>query len=420
MKKIATKRRKKITDNQTLLVTLDIGKYQHYCYFRCPDGTEVKPFAVSVNQAGFNQLWQQIQTLQRTKGLSQVVLGIESTGVYGLPVLHYFKEKGVTLVQTNPKHTRKAKEIEDNSPGKTDQKDPRVIANVIELGGWMRVVIPRGVANDVRQLIQLREDCKGKQIVLKNQVGDRLYQIFPEFEQVMTDLDGKTARYLLARFPTPQLIVALGPEKLTQVMRQKSHGRLSVARSEALYQAAATSVGITTGRRYQKNAIQQLLQQIEAADELLAQYERELGDLLQQVPASEWIMSIKGVGLITTATLIGELADFRDFRSAAEVEKYAGLNLYEISSGRRKGEKGIAKRGRPLLRKVLFFAALNVVKEGGIYHAKYQRYLDQGKPKLKALVAIMRKLLRLIFSLVQQQKHFDLKYFEQQQLLAAA
>ena len=56
--------------------------------------------------------------------------------------------------------------------------------------------------------------------------------------------------------------------------------------------------------------------------------------------------------------------------------------------------------GRSLLRKVLYFASLNMVKKGRIFHENYQKYRSKGKPGPKALIAISRKLLRTIFSMV--------------------
>jgi hypothetical protein len=51
------------------------------------------------------------------------------------------------------------------------------------------------------------------------------------------------------------------------------------------------------------------------------------------------------------------------------------------------------------MRKLLFFAAINVVKSNGIMHEPYQQMLDRGMPKMKALTAISRKVLRIAFAL---------------------
>jgi hypothetical protein len=40
----------------------------------------------------------------------------------------------VSIVQVNPLHTKRLKEVNDNSPGKTDDKDPRVIGAPMKTG----------------------------------------------------------------------------------------------------------------------------------------------------------------------------------------------------------------------------------------------------------------------------------------------
>jgi len=106
--------------------------------------------------------------------------------------------------------------------------------------------------------------------------------------------------------------------------------------------------------------------------------------------------------------LIDEVADFKKFDTISEIMKLAGFDLYEISSGKHKGMRRISKRGRPLMRKLLFFAAINTVKSKGIMHEPYQKMQGRGMPKIKALVAISRKLLRIIYALARD----DTTYME--------
>ncbi|MGZ6230854.1 MAG: transposase, partial [Syntrophales bacterium] len=49
------------------------------------------------------------------------------------------------------------------------------------------------------------------------------------------------------------------------------------------------------------------------------------------------MLSIKGLGTVTVAGLIGEVGDFKKFRTQSEITKLAGLDLYEVSSGKWKG-----------------------------------------------------------------------------------
>jgi transposase len=387
---------------------------------RCYDGTEVATFKFKNNYHGFTQFWQNVIHLKKEKRLTHVVVGMESTGCYGIPFLHFLKDKEVELVAVNPCHTKKVKDIQDNSPNKTDKKDPKVIADIIQLGRWLRVVIPEGTAAELRELVHSRDDAMKERTAQYSKLYDHMFKIFPEFEQVMKDLKGKTAQYLIRHYPTPESILELGLIKLTEIIHQISHGKIKAKRAHQLYAAAEKSIGIKEGQNRIVNKIQNILQVISTYHQFIDHYEQQISIELVKIHDSRSILSIKGIGEITAAGIIGEVADFKKFKSFAEVEKFAGLNLYEISSGKHKGQKRISKRGRPLLRKLLFFAAINVIRQGGIYHEKYQGYLERGMIKMKAIIAICRKLLRLIFVLVRNHCEFDLDYFEKQQVKKAA
>lgn len=358
--------------------------------------------------------------MKKTKKLIHVIVGIESTGCYGIPFLHFLKDKDVKLVYVNPSHTKKVKEVQNNSPNKTDKKDPKVIADIIELGRWLRVVIAKGAAAELRELVHSREDAMKERTAQYNKIYDHIFKIFPELEQVMKNLKTKTSHYLLQHYPTPESIIELGLSELTNIIHKISRGKIKADRAKQLYHAAQTSVGIKEGQKNIVKKIDHILQLISTYNQFIDHYEQEIVIELKKIPESSYILSIKGIGEITTATILGEMADFKDFQSYAEVEKFAGLNLYEMSSGKHKGQKRISKRGRPLLRKALFFAAINVVRHGGIYHEKYQSYLERGMIKMKALIAISRKLLRLIFVLVHNHCEFNQTYFDKHQLKKAA
>ena len=59
------------------------------------------------------------------------------------------------------------------------------------------------------------------------------------------------------------------------------------------------------------------------------------------------------------------------------------------------------------MRKLLYFASLNTVRSGGIMHSKYKQYLERGMPKTKALIAIARKLIGIIFAVVRDQSVYE-------------
>lgn len=413
-----TKKIKTIND-KTLLVALDIGKTTHYGYFRTPKNQEVKPFKVYNNGQSFKKFWEKICRFKKEQKLDEVVVGFESTGAYAEPISNYLRKKPVILVQVNPMHTKRIKELTGNSPNKTDKKDPRVIADVIALGHSLTVVIPEGPAAHLRRLTHARERAMEHRTAMNNQLQDLVFVIFPELLSIIKP-STKTGMHIIRNYPDPESITAIGFESLLAVLRKISRGRFGQDHAEKLFKAAHTSVGITEGKESIILETGHLVSNIEHQSMFIESLEKQMHGWLVQIPYSSSILSIKGIGDVTAAGLIGEVGNFEKFRTIPEVMKLAGLDLFEVSSGKHKGQHHISKRGRSLMRKLLFFAAINTVKSQGIMHAKYQKMLKNGTSKIKALVAISRKLLRIIFALARDNVVYEENYNEKHEYKLAA
>lgn len=410
----------RIVNGKTLIATVDIGKATHMGYYRCPDGRDVRPFDFFNSGHGFAKFWEGIVQMMRVHELKEVVIGFESTGPYAEPLIHYLRRKPVRLVQVNPMHTKKLKELQGNSPNKTDRKDPKVIADIIELGHALTLVIPEGPAAELRRLTQARERSMEGRTALFNTLQHLVFVLFPEFLQVMKDVKTRSARYLLSRYPTPKDLLKCDFESLACSVWNISRGKVSRQRLEALYTAARESVGIQQGQEGMAFEIKNILCMIEASECFTSDVVETMSSLLKQIPYSRSILSIKGIGEVTAAGLIGEVGDFRQFKTLSEITKMAGLDLFEISSGKHQGQRRISKRGRSLLRKLLFYAALNMVSRPGMMRQTYESYLERGMLKMKALVAIARKLLRIIFALVRDQTEYVEGYTKTKTVLTEA
>lgn len=379
-------------------------------YIRFPDGTETKPFEFFNSGKGFNFFWNHISPVLEAWNLEEVIFGFESTGPYGLPLVHYLRKRKVNLVQVNPMHTKRLKELQGNSPNKTDLKDPKVIADIIELGHALSLVVPEGVAAELRCLTHARDKSSGMRTVLFNQLQSLVFPIFPEFTEIMKDTKTKSALHLLKHYPASEDIVELGIESLTLILKKVSRGRLGKQRAKDLYDAAIESAGVKEGLESVLFEIKNILNHIKVSENFISEAEAKIKDYLVEIPYSKVMLSMRGIGYVTVAGLIGEVGDFKKFKTISEIEKLAGFDLFEISSGKHKGQRRISKRGRPLMRKLLYFAALNAIREGGIFQEEYERRVKKGMVKMKALIAIARKILRVIFALVRNHSKFVKDY----------
>ena len=184
------KKRKSIINAKTMIVAIDIGKDSNWAVFRHGDYNDSKPFVFKTNQDGFEAFWQQLRWHKTHYQADDVVVGFEATGVYADPLIHYLRSQGIRLILVNPVHTKRVKEIRDNSPNKTDKKDPGVIADLIQLGCVLSVIVPKGEAAELRHLVHARERAITVQNALLSQLHAFVYKIFPELSQVFKSLQG--------------------------------------------------------------------------------------------------------------------------------------------------------------------------------------------------------------------------------------
>jgi transposase len=390
----------------TLIATVDIGITSNTGYCTTLEGRNTKCFSFDNSKEGFEKFWYMTIASKNRFGCDEVLVGYESTGPYAEPLVHYLVNKQVKIVQVNPMHTKKMKEVNDNSPLKTDDKDPRVIADIIRLGRALTVVVPEGDAASLRRLTNARERHVGEQTALLNQLQQLVFLIFPEFKTVLKNMKCKTAQYLLKRYTIPERISTLSRESLGEEMRKRSMGKFGIKDAESLIGLARETVGIKEGIVGILMDIKHILLQLEAEGRFISEIEAEMGAVLERIPWSSKLLSIKGLGTVSVAGLIGEVGDFSKFSTQSEIMKLAGLDLYEISSGKRRGQRRISKRGRSLLRKILFYAAIQMIRKNGILHDYYARLTGRGMEKMRALIAVSRKLLRIIYAIVRDNRDY--------------
>jgi transposase len=133
-------------------------------------------------------------------------------------------------------------------------------------------------------------------------------------------------------------------------------------------------------------------------------------ELLMQVPNASKLLDIKGVGLSTAATFVGEVGDISRFQDPRQIQKLAGFNLVANSSGKHKGKTTISRRGRKRLRHSLFFAMIAILAHNPEFRSLHQRNLTrENNPlnKMQSIVALCGKLIRIFYALLSKGVDYD-------------
>ena len=274
----------------------------------------------------------------------------------------------------------------------------------------MSIVIPEGDAAYLRRLNNSRERHARERTALVNQLQQLVFLLFPEFKKVIKDIKCRTPLHLLKKYPTPEAISVLDKHVLGEEMRKKSRGKFREQHADMLINLARNTIGIREGVSGLSMDIRHILVQLEMLEDLIAEIEGEMKIALGRIPYSSKLLSIKGLGVVSVAGIIGEIGDFKKFGTQPEIMKLAGLDIYEISSGKMKGQRRISKRGRSLLRKILYYAAIQTIRKNGILHDYYTRLTDRGMKRMMALVAVSRKLLGIIYAIVRDDSEYTVNF----------
>ena len=141
--------------------------------------------------------------------------------------------------------------------------------------------------------------------------------------------------------------------------------------------------------------------------------ERDIASLIRSSPVwrekEDILASIKGVGRVTTSTLLAALPELGTLSRQA-IAALAGLAPFARDSGSWRGKRFVGG-GRPDVRRALYMAALVASRRNPALREVYQRLVARGKPKKLALTALMRKLLVLMNSMLRTKTRWEQRRF---------
>ncbi len=396
---------------KTLVVGIDIAKEVHYARafnYRRIELDKVIPF--TNNQEGFKSFRNWVLEVMKKNDLDNIIIGFEPTGHYWYNFAEFCRKNDFKYVMVNPYHVKISKEMDDNSQTKNDRKDPKTIAKLVIDGRYFETYVATGVYAELRNIVKMYEHVIGCKSVVENKIIQWLDNYFPEFTTVFGNWECKSGMITLKQFPLPSMIVELGETKVLETWKKEIKQGVGMKRAQSLLAAASRSVGCTEGLRMGRKELEYLMKEYEMYLEQLEEIKAEMEILLVQVPGAKEILKIKGIGLVTATAIIAEIGDISRFEDARQIQKYAGLNLIENSSGKHKGQTTISKRGRKRLRGFLFKVIMPLVGKNTEFkklHEYYTTRKDNPLKKKQSLILLCCKLIRVLFAMLKKGISYD-------------
>ena len=399
----------------TLIMGVDVAKEVQWARFVDDRGREIgKAVSFRNDRRGFETIVAEIRLRRNNKLLrqpiTQVIIGMEPTGHYWKPLANYLMRKGLRVVGVNPFHTKKAKELDDNSRTKSDKKDALTIARLVKDGRFFAPYLPQDVYAELRGLTNARAGIAKRGNAVKNNITAILDEYFPELWTVFKKpLKSKAARQILRTCPFPAMILALGEIGVLAEVKKAVKKSVGIKRVLKLMEAARQSIGVPYGQQAAKLRLGWLLDELEQNERQLAQVEAVMQEMLETTGYFDQMLSIKGIGVVTAASFLGEVGDPLRFDNARQIANYAGYNLVEDSSGKNKSGTCISKRGRSQLRSILYLMSCAMICHNDEMKRLYRHLTGRKENPLKkkqALVVVSKKIITVIYSLLKKQQTY--------------
>ncbi len=395
-------------------VGVDTAKRFHVLVARGPDGQRSRAHKVLVSRAGFEAADAHLQAAFPALARGQMLVGLEFAGHHCFTFAHYLAQRGYPLVNVLPAHTKHTKELEDNSPLKTDAKDAALICKLVGEGTFVRFPFLEPPYAELRVLVSYRHRLTVEASRFKNRLQGLLDLAWPEYLTMFSRLTKRTPAALLERWPLPQDFLSAHKTTVRAYARKVSKGKIAGERFEALYATAEHTIALPSAPAERRLEIQGLLARWALVRAQMAEVEARLEALLNPLPLAHALRSVPEVSAVCAATILAELGTPADYVHPRQILKLAGMNLIERSSGGSQGRKRQSKRGRPMLRRQLFLLAGRWCLPRGLYRGYYQALLARnGGLKVKAVCAVARKLVPLLFAIVQRGEPFDVERWQE-------
>ena len=389
------------------IVGIDIGKNHHEASIVSPEGKQIgRSLRFATTHKGADSL---MSFIFKNIGNSPCVFGMEATGHYWYPIYSFLKAKGYTIYVINPIQSDSLRKMYIRQT-KNDSIDSFLIAEVIRFGQFTTTSMADENILAMRQLCRYRDSVISSRTEIKLRISTIMEQIFPEYEKQFSSLWLSTSMGILEKYLTPENIENAPIDELFEIIKDKSHNKLTMKKAISIREAAADTFGIKIAQDAFSFQLKQLIdrmnfldKQIEALDCQILEYYEKFDCYLHTIP---------GIGMIAAAAILAEIGDINRFKSSSALVAFAGIDPTVRQSGEFSSTHNhMSKRGSPYLRHAIFLAATTCSFHNSPLNAYYKKKRDQGKHHLTATGAVARKLTSVIYAVLRDSKPYEPKKF---------
>ena len=401
-----------------LYVGIDVSSRNNVVYLMKPDGSKIKNFSVPNSKDGSQKLVREILSALTSFALTDVIIGLEATSVYGDNLVCFLREDGSLAPYNrkihvlNPKQVNKFKESYNDLP-KNDSVDSFVIADCLRFGR-----INKEVYLDDYRYKALQNLTRARFVAVQNLTREKqrfMNVLFKKYsslaqEKVFSDTFSATALAVYEEFDSADTLAYMDLHELTAFLQVKGKNHFSNPEevAKAIQKAARSSYRLPKTVNDSVNQVLSIsITSIKALEAQIKEFDKAIAAQMELIPNT--LASIKGIGPVYSAGIIAEIGDINRFPNQAKLAKYAGLAWRQHQSGDFEAQNTrLIRTGNRFLKYYLCEAAMSLVRcdaeYSRFYHLKYKEVNKYQHKRALALTA--RKLVRLVYRLLKDNRMY--------------
>ena len=380
-----------------IYIGIDISKYKHDCFI-CKDTGEVIVDNLSFENT--KKGFQQFLDLLKPYDNSNVHIGLEATGHYGLNLKLFLEKNNYTFMEFNPLLVKEFKKSLTLRRTKTDKVDAITICQKLMSVPYKPNSKLFYHKYSIKSLSRLRETLVKQRSKYMVQLTNVLDIVFPEFKPFFNNRFSSTALYLLTKYGNAEKIANMRdfdtPNKL-------SRGSFTYAKFAKIKELAKNTIG--ESNEIYEIELHTLISLYNEIDSKINSLDKQISTIIKELNPPT--LSIPGIGELTTAVIISEFGEFSRFSNADKLLSFAGLEPGINQSGTMSANGKMVKRGSGYLRYSLMNIANVVIKYNPTFYDFYLKKRSEGKCHRVALSHVCKKLLRVIYKLETQNIQFN-------------
>jgi len=358
---------------------------------------------LTMDRDGFNTLLKHISSYSK----EELLIAMEATGIYHLPLLSFLLENSFKCVVINPILIKSFIGSTTLRKTKNDKKDATSIA-LFTLKSYQSLYL--ATFNDIeniRPLIRERENLSKDIARLKTEIKAILVQLFPELLK-NTNIFTKSILNLLLEAPSRKAIRNLKKQKIQRILDNTNGNRVKITAKEILT-LAKTSIAISD--KYLEKVLTSKIRRLITIQDELSILDTELENSLEDTDINndiDILQSIPGIGSVTSKNFMVEVSSVDKFKSVKQLCAFIGIDPSVKQSGTSINYRGkISKRGNANLRRTIWQMAIGTIRSCEVFNTYFTKKREEGKKFKQAVIATANKLLRTIFVLLKNKAKFD-------------